>query len=405
MKVTNLIWMEIIHRKLSFALALAAVVVAVGYSVSSIIGVRGHQLKTEAHVAKLNDEIRKITKEMGFNVDIMPIGVNLADLYATDFGEATMPYDLVQKLADSRDVMTVNHLRPSLIRKVKWTEHDRDVILMGVAAVVPWTHRKSPKTPLEPAVAKGKMLLGAVLAEQLELKPGAQTQFRGETFTVATVHPARGSSDDITVWIDLPKAQEMLELPDRINMIQALECNCASVDRLGEIRKEVAAVLGGEVQVIERASIAIARAEARERVKAKGVVSLRDQARHSTRQTVMLSVAACAIIGLFMFINARDRRQEIGILRTIGTSTRQIVALFVGKAVALGLLGAVLGCAVGFGLALRSVADAGVGAGALVMPTLFAAVIVATIALSVLASWIPAMIAAGQDPATVLSND
>ena len=67
--VPRLIWLEILHRKLSFAQALAALVVAVAVSVSTVTLVRGHQLKTEAHVAQLNDEIRKITKNMGFNID------------------------------------------------------------------------------------------------------------------------------------------------------------------------------------------------------------------------------------------------------------------------------------------------------------------------------------------------
>jgi putative ABC transport system permease protein len=403
--------MEIVHRKLSFALALLAVAVAVAYTVSTVTLVRGHQLKTEAHVTALNDEIRKITKNMGFNIDIMPKDLNLGDLYANDFGEATMPYDLVERLADSRDLMTINHLRPSLIRKVHWSEYDRDVILMGVAAVVPWTHRKNPKIPLEPAVPEGKIIVGAVLADQLNLKADQEVVFQDEKLTIEKIYPPRGSSDDITVWIDLAKAQELLQLPNRINMIQALECNCATIDRLGEIREEITAVLGGDVQVIERASIALARAEAREKVKAQGVASLELMQQHATKQTVLLAVAVYAIIGLLMLINARQRRYEIGILRAIGTSTRQIMLLFVGKGLLLGLTGAILGCIAGFAMGLQSsktmAAESQIDltAGELFMPELFAVVVVTTTLLSALASWIPAVTAAAQDPAVVLSEE
>jgi len=409
--VPRLIWLEILHRKLSFAQALAALVVAVAVSVSTVTLVRGHQLKTEAHVAQLNDEIRKITKNMGFNIDIMPKEVNLVNLYANDFGEATMPYELVQRLADSRDIEAINHLRPSLIRKVNWTEYDRDVILMGVAAVVPWTHRKNPKIPLEPAVPEGKIIVGAVLAGQLGLQAGREVEFRGEKLTVEKVHSPRGSSDDITVWIDLPKAQEVLQLPNRINMIQALECNCASIDRLGEVREEIAGVLGGDVQVIERASIALARAEAREKVKAQGVASLSQMQKHASLQTVLLAVAVSAIIALLMFINVSQRRYEIGILRAIGTSTRQIMLLLVGKALLLGLVGAMVGCAAGFAMGLRSATVMAtetrieLTASDLFMPELFVVVVVATTLLTALASWIPAVMAAAQDPAYVLSEE
>ena len=411
MTVLRLVWMEIVHRKLSFALALLAVVVAVAYTVSTLTVVRAHRLKTEAHVAALNDEIRKITKNMGFNIDILPKDVNLADFHANDFGEVTMPEDLVHKLADSRTIESVNHLRPSLIRKVNWKEHDRDVLVMGVAAVVPWTYRKNPKKPLEPAVPEGKIIVGSVLADQLKLEEGKDVTFLGETLTVAKIHPARGSSDDITVWIDLAKVQELLKLPDRINMIQALECNCATIDRLGEVRAEISGVLGNEVQVIERASIALARAEARETVKAQGIASLEELKRTATIQTVLLAVGACVLVGLLMLANARERRQEIGILRALGTSTPQILLLFVGKALVLGLLGALIGYGAGFAMGLESLpkmtseTPIELSGADLFMPMVLGVVVVAATLLAVLASWIPAVVAAAQDPAVVLREE
>ena len=42
------------------------------------------------------------------------------------------------------------------------------------------------------------MIVGAVLAKQLDLKLGRELVFRGEKLTVGKVHPPRGSSDDIT---------------------------------------------------------------------------------------------------------------------------------------------------------------------------------------------------------------
>ncbi len=403
--------MEIVHRKLSFALALVVVVVAVAYTVSTVTLARGYQLRSEAHVAQLNDEIRKITKNMGFNIDIMPKELNLADLYATDFGESTMSYDLVNQLANSHDIVTINHLRPSLIRKVRWTEKDRDVIAMGVAAVVPWAHRKNPKIPLEPAIPPGKVVVGAVLADQLDLKVGQQVVFRGQSLTIEKIHPPRGSSDDITLWIDLAMLQEMLDLQGRINMIQALECNCATIDRLGEVRMEIEKELGGGVQVIERATIALSRAEARKQVQAEGKATLGRVQRHALNQTLMLAIGTGALVGLLMFINARDRRSEVGVLRALGTSRRQIVQLFVGKAILLGLLGSVIGCAIGFAMGVRT-ATASAGDAivdlpltALFIPGFFAAVIAGTTVLVAIACWVPATMAARQDPATILSQD
>ena len=405
-----LIWLEIVHRKLSFVLMLTVLVIAVAIVVCSITLVHGQRLRAEAQVAQLDDEIRRITKNLGFNVDILPNDLNRSDLFAHDFGEATMSYELVDRLANSHNVFTINHLRPSLIRKVDWPEHDREVILMGVSSVVPWAFRKNPKIPLENAVPDGKIVVGAILAEQLGLKPGTPVVFRGEPLIVEKVHPPRGSADDITIWIDLAKAQDMLQLPNRINMIQALECNCDSIDRLGEIRQEIKGVLGDEVQVIERTTIALARAEAREQVKAQGAASLNRMQQHATLLTLLLATAAAAIIGLLTFINTRERRYEIGVLRAIGASTGQIMLLFIGKALILGLAGSLAGCVVGFFAGLNSKSMAAtetsidLTVGDLLMPELFITVVVSTTMLAVFASWIPAAMVAALDPAEVMSE-
>lgn len=69
-----------------------------------------------------------------------------------------------------------------------------------------------------------------------------------------------------------------------------------------------------------------------------------------------LSGAGALVVGLFMVYNAlavsvAERRQDIGILRSVGATRWQICALFLGEAGLLGLAGAALGVPVGVGLA------------------------------------------------------
>jgi putative ABC transport system permease protein len=52
-------------------------------------------------------------------------------------------------------------------------------------------------------------------------------------------------------------------------------------------------------------------------------------------------------IGNFMWANVNQRRREIGILRMIGASRGRIVRVLLVKAVVLGLVGGVLGYAIG----------------------------------------------------------
>ena len=407
MNVLRLVCREIWHRKLNFLVSLLAIVVLVGYAVGALTLIRAQRERTEQRVAALDDEIRKITKSLGFNINILPADQNLADFHANDFGEKTMPFEYVQRLAESPDIVTINHLRPALIRKIEWQEQQRQIVLMGVAGVIPWTHRSNPKKPMTEAVPTGTLNIGSVLGEQLQLKEGDTTQLNGLELKVNKIYPERGTKDDITVWIDLQAAQNMLELPDQINLIQALECNCASVDRLAEIEGEISQVLGSDVQVIELATKAIARARARVDVQAEGQITVARMQDRATLLLVLLVLASSILVGLLALLNVWERQQEIGILRAIGTSTGSIMWMFLLKALFVGLIGAIIGYLIGFGIAVRL---DGQSANGLIVESLFDfrmmvfAILLAPI-ITIIASWVPAVFASNQDPATVLSME
>jgi ABC-type lipoprotein release transport system permease subunit len=408
MSVMRMVGLEIWHRKLNFAISLLAILAAVAYAVSSMTLVRVSQQHSAARVAAMDDEIRKITLGMGFNINILPADLNLADFHANDFAEQTMPYEYVERLAQSRIIKSVRHLRPALIRKTDWPEYERQIVLMGVSGVVPLTHASNPKKPLEEAVPAGAMILGHVLADQLGVKEGTEVAFHGHKLHVQKVFQPRGTKDDITVWINLALAQQILQLPGRINLIQALECNCASIDRLAEIQQEISQVLGADVQVIELATQAIARAQARETVRLEGVQTMARMQRRALVQGSLLAGAGTLWVAMLALINVRERRSEIGILRALGTSTGSILRLFLSKALLLGLGGALLGLVLGHWIAARvavssegwSLATADLWSLPLVAWTL-----VLTPVLTVIASWVPAILAAGQDPAVVLSSE
>ena len=223
--------------------------------------------------------------------------------------------------------------------KLTWPEKNRQVILMGVRGVVPFAHR-NPKKPLADPVPIGMINVGHLLAEELDLEQKQQVTLLGEPFKVNNIYPERGNKDDITVWIDLAKAQQMLELPDRINLIQALECNCASIDRLAEIEAEVAGVLGDEVQVIELATKAIARAKARVLVGEEGKARLERWQRVAAVSIPLTTIAAGLMVGILSLTNVRQRLPEIGILRALGLRSRQVFGVFLVKPIVIGTLGA-----------------------------------------------------------------
>jgi ABC-type lipoprotein release transport system permease subunit len=116
---------------------------------------------------------------------------------------------------------------------------------------------------------------------------------------------------------------------------------------------------------------------------------------------VPVVLIGCVVwVGLLTFSNVRDRSVEIGILRALGLRQRQILMLFLGKAALTGFLGALLGY--GAGLAVAAVWGE---AGAPQVPVeawQLALVLAAAPVLCALAGWMPALLAARQDPAVIL---
>src|SRR5689334_4378058 len=121
MTVWRLVLREIRHRKLNFALALLANAAAVACLVGAMTLMRAHQVHTEELLsqqqaasaeaievrqkdvqkagAALEDSMRKITKDLGFNILILPQEQNLNELHAEGTLSSTMPEQFVDKLA------------------------------------------------------------------------------------------------------------------------------------------------------------------------------------------------------------------------------------------------------------------------------------------------------------------
>lgn len=427
MKIWHILLKEILHRWRSFVLGVFAVTVAVGSLTGALTLLQVHdhhtheiliekEEETKKKMAMLQDEMRKATLKLSFNLLILPKQQSIRDLHIKGYPSEYMPEEYVTRLADS-GIVLVRHFLPSLQERIKWPEIKRTITLVGTRGEVPNLH-KNPRKPLVEPVPLGTIVLGFGLHRSLGLKIGDKVKLLDREFTVHECYEERGSKDDFTAWIHLREAQELLDKEGLINAILALECLCARMgDLLGSIRREIEQILPG-TQVIEKGTKAIARAEARASVgqEAKAAVERERHHREQIRSEreafaavlVPLVMVACAVwIGLLGFSNVRDRKTEIAIQRAMGFQARQIMLLFLSKSLMMGLLGGALGIFAGLGsgrwLGLVLEGDAeGIAAMGLPNPGLLLLALFAAPMLTVISGWIPAIIAAQQDPVTVL---
>lgn len=493
MSIWRLFTCELLFRRWSFLLAVLSVVVAVGCLVAELTILRLHetashvllaekehetgeriereQTKTIARLAKfeaatklrlaeeqdrtmkalakLEDDYRKTTKKLGFNILIVSAKENIALMDYRNFATESMPEAYVQKLAKSK-IMTINHLLPMIQEEVEWPGIDNKILLCGVRGEVPLMHAADEKKPLMEAVPAGKVVLGHFVHKHLGVKEGDRISYRGKDFTVHKLHPYRKvGKEDWTVWMNLDEAQVLLDRKGKINVIWALECNCASEDRLAEIRAEVKQILP-DTEVLEVYTAALVRAEARERAKkefsdgldrekkkAQAVLAQEKkqaaatltqertrateelQAMQDTRHELgrqlsgfaallipLVLVGSIVWLGVMTLNNVREREGEIGILRALGLSSGSVFILFITRAVLVGLVGALVGYGLGLvagglwaenDLALASNES-------LFDPALLLIIVLAAPAICAMVGWMAALAAAKQDPAIVLQQ-
>lgn len=403
---------EIGYRKLNFALSLFAVIIAVTLFTAGPVLINAYGRQTEQQLAELEDKTRQYMRDMGFNLMIVHRDNDMTDFWSADFAKKTMPQEYIERLANDKRLTKVTHLVATLQQKIEW--QNRKVLLIGYLPETPQPHRAmtefakrreqlaKKKVPMGEHVKPGTVHLGHELG--VGRKEGQTVEVLGTPFTIAKIVPERGSKEDITIKMHLSDAQTLLKMPGQINQIMALECQC-QVGDLPVIRQQLEQVLP-EARVTESGSIALARAKQREEVK-QNRQTMQHRVELLAAIVTPLVVLTCAIwVGLLALSNVHQRRTEIGLLRALGKDFTTIAALFLGKAVLLGLLGGVLGFV--FGLAMAR----GLGVWVLgVTPEHFAihyvVLLVALIGaplLSALASYLPTLTALMQDPAVVLRD-
>jgi putative ABC transport system permease protein len=368
---------------INFVLGLLAVITAVALFISFFTAAKAS-----------NRETARITLSLGFNLHIIPKDTDMNEFLLTGLPDQTMPEQYIEKLASQKQI-SYNHLLATLQKKIKW--RGVDVVLTGLADEVSPPGRKTPPI-MSYKVERGNLYVGYRVAKALGLKETEVVEIEGKTFKVAQCLSESGGVDDIRVQCHLLDAQDILNLPGRISEIQAVDCLCFAPtnDPVSILREEIGPLIP-EAQVYHTKTIASVRTKTRQMV------------RNLFAVIVPFVVIACGVwIGVLAIMNVRDRQPEIGIMRALGYGSGKITLLFLGKAVIIGLAGALIGFLVGTGLALKFGPDIfKITAKTMIKPELSLLIYCLFFApvFAAISSFIPAMIAVTYDPAVTLREE
>ncbi len=381
MAIVTMVLKEIRHRKINFLLAALAVITAVAFSVAFFTAAKASERETA-----------RLMLSMGYNLHIIAREADAGGYLISGIPDKTMPAAYVDVLAGQKS-MSYNHLLATLDGRLTW--RGMDIVLTGIAPEVCPPGQKKP--PMMFQVAPGTAYVGHRIAEVLAVTKGDTIDVNGRALKVERCLAESGGPDDMRIQVSLADAQEILNQPGRITEIKAVDCLCFEKgDPVAILRREIATILP-EAQVLQVKALADARAKQRQMVRNIFAVML------------PFVVAACGVwIGVLAAMNVRDRQQEIGLLRALGYNTPNVMLLFLGKAVLVGLCGAVGGFLLGTGLGLRFGPEVfKITAKTMVRPEtsfLLLACILAPL-FAMVASFIPTMLAVTCDPAVTLREE
>jgi len=380
--MAKLIVKELWHRKVNFLLGVLAVTTAVAFFVAFQTAARASERETA-----------RLMLSMGYNLHVIAKEADVGGFLMSGIADETMPQEYLDKLASQKKI-SYNHLLAKLDGRMEW--RGMEIVLTGIAPEVCPPGSKKPPMVFE--IEPGTAYVGYQIAQRLQIEKGQSIVVNNKPLQVAHCLAESGGPDDVRIQCSLRDAQEILNLPGQISEIQAVDCLCylEDGDPVAILRKQIGAILPG-TQVLQVKSLAEARAKQRQMIRKIFAVM------------VPFVVIACGVwIGVLAVMNVRDRQQEVGLLRALGYNAGSIISLFAGKALVIGLLGAVAGFAVGTGLGLAFGPDIfritaktilrpewSMLAWSCVLAPLFAGV----------ASFAPTMIAVTYDPAATLREE
>jgi putative ABC transport system permease protein len=318
-------------------------------------------------------------------------GVDLVVVHAGSSNQLSSSLD--EKMADRlRQIDGVVELAPSLVDTVGFEE--QNLVSVLVDGWIPGSILFRGITVLDgrrlqPGDDKA-VLLGRVLAMTLNKKAGDRLKIAGETFDVEGIFESESWFENGSLLMPLKTLQKMMGREGQVTgfLIQA---KAHDVRSIAELRKRIESTIPG-----------VAATPARDHVQGDTQIRL-SRAMAWTTAAVALFLGSVGMLNT-MLMSIFERTREIGILRAVGWRRRRVLALVLGEALTIALIGTLLGVVLAV-IGLRAITLAPTARG-FISPNLPPQVLLIALAmgigLSLLGGLYPAARAAALEPTEAL---
>ncbi|MBI4320544.1 MAG: ABC transporter permease [Chloroflexi bacterium] len=234
----------------------------------------------------------------------------------------------------------------------------------GVKSVSPWWRVQGRWASDD---AANEAMVGVALAQKLGLRPGdpLTVAYQGTTLELGVVGiVTTGSYEDSQIFAPLPTAQRLLGISNRVSKLLVSALTMPKEKLAPDIRNKppedmtpaeyekwyCSPILDAVVTQIKEVIPEGDARPIRQISEAEGSFAVKIQLLMILVTGVALLASALGVLTT-MTTTVLERRGEIGLMKAIGAENGQVAMVFLTEAALVGLLGGVLGYAVGIGLA------------------------------------------------------
>ncbi len=190
-----------------------------------------------------------------------------------------------------------------------------------------------------------EIMLGKQAAETLKMKVGDLIRLTGGTFKVVGIYNSGDGFEDAASIVSLTDAQQLLQKQRQVGAVQVKAVDPRQIEALrARLEKQ-----------FPRLSIS----------QSGDVADQAEMVQYIQGFAVAIALLAIVIGGVGMtntvMMSTFERTREIGTLRAIGWRRRRVMLMIFGESIWLGVLGGVIGCAIGAGLVALISANTTVG--------------------------------------------
>ncbi len=307
-----------------FLIILLSAVIGAMIVVSSVT--RAMRMSVESKLREFGANMVVVSKTLEMRV--VYGGISLTALQAP-VGELTEEDATLVASIERKDVL--RGVSPKLINAIQVGE--KEFLLAGVRfrdelRMKPWWKIQGN----QPSSSR-EVLLGALAAQDLNKKAGDTLTLGAKEFRVTGVLEKQLSADDGVIFADLKEAGLLFDRPGKVSFIEVSTwCSACPVET-----------------VIEQISAKLPRARVfavKQLIEAE-LSQVRLMTRFGFLLTVIIVVAGLVIILITTMASAKERTQEVGILRALGFRQRHIMKLFLLESLVTSLMGGCIGAVAG----------------------------------------------------------